>query len=508
MSTSTARASMPASSACASVLPTAATWGSVKVTRGEPSLRRSPRPSRPRIVLGGDPGLVLAHVGEQRAAVDVADRVEPVAAARPAAGRRSRGSRARRLDPDASPGRCRRCAACGRRRRGSPPPRPRRRPRARRRPRSPSRRTDSPCAPVRTSTPQLSRSASATCSPANGSSRGSSRSLALDQGDRRCRASTRPAPARRRPARRRARSCSPGTSLRGRRLAVVPGARPRRGRRSAASPRCCRWRRRPPCAPRSDVVADDHAPLAVEPALAAEQLDPALLQPGQLAGVVEVVDHLVAAVEHRLRRRARRSPPRRRPARASPRPAARRGAAAPSTACRRSRSTRRRPGAARRSPPRGRRRRAARRRPRPAGPAPITIASKLALAHRTTLPHRTLTRLSDIAYADPDVAVHPGCRPCAYARVGGVSGGPRRRWGLPGGGSPPCEICGSHSSQLGQVPVPVAEQLHRRRQQHAAHQRRVDQHRHREADAQLLEDRAARASRRSRTPRPSPRPRW
>ena len=44
-----------------------------------------------------------------------------------------------------------------------------------------------------------------------------------------------------------------------------------------------------------------NAPLAVEPPLAAEELDPAFLQPGQLAGVVEVVDHLVAAVEHRLR---------------------------------------------------------------------------------------------------------------------------------------------------------------------------------------------------------------
>ena len=50
----------------------------------------------------------------------------------------------------------------------------------------------------------------------------------------------------------------------------------------------------------SVVVADRHPPLAVELSLAAEQLDPALLEPGQLAGVVEVVDHLVAAVEHRL----------------------------------------------------------------------------------------------------------------------------------------------------------------------------------------------------------------
>ena len=46
-------------------------------------------------------------------------------------------------------------------------------------------------------------------------------------------------------------------------------------------------------------------------------------------------------VEHRRRRRARRSPPRARPGCAAPRPAARPGAAAPSTACTRRRSTRR-----------------------------------------------------------------------------------------------------------------------------------------------------------------------
>ncbi len=36
-------------------------------------------------------------------------------------------------------------------------------------------------------------------------------------------------------------------------------------------------------------------------ACAAEEVDPTFFQPGQLAGVVEVVDHLVAAVEDRLR---------------------------------------------------------------------------------------------------------------------------------------------------------------------------------------------------------------
>ena len=77
---STARASMPASSADSSVCPTAATCGSVKTTRGEsgpPALLVEPRVAAEDHV-GGDPGVVLAHVREQRAAVGVADRVEPV----------------------------------------------------------------------------------------------------------------------------------------------------------------------------------------------------------------------------------------------------------------------------------------------------------------------------------------------------------------------------------------------------------------------------------------------
>ena len=49
------------------------------------------------------------------------------------------------------------------------------------------------------------------------------------------------------------------------------------------------------------LLADDDPALAIESPLAAKQLDAAFLQPGQLAGVVEVVDHLVAAVEDRLR---------------------------------------------------------------------------------------------------------------------------------------------------------------------------------------------------------------
>ena len=54
--------------------------------------------------------------------------------------------------------------------------------------------------------------------------------------------------------------------------------------------------------------------------------------------------------------------------------------------------------------------------------------------------------------------------------------------------SSPWSKCGSHSSHDGEVPVPLAEQLHRRRQQDAADDRRVDQDRGREPDAELLEE--------------------
>ena len=48
------------------------------------------------------------------------------------------------------------------------------------------------------------------------------------------------------------------------------------------------------------LVADNHPALAVEAAGAAEELDAAFFEPGQLGGVVEVVDDLVAALEDRL----------------------------------------------------------------------------------------------------------------------------------------------------------------------------------------------------------------
>ncbi len=47
------------------------------------------------------------------------------------------------------------------------------------------------------------------------------------------------------------------------------------------------------------VVADDDPPLAVEPPVSPDERDAALLEPGDHRAVVEVVDDLVAAREHR-----------------------------------------------------------------------------------------------------------------------------------------------------------------------------------------------------------------
>ena len=58
-----------------------------------------------------------------------------------------------------------------------------------------------------------------------------------------------------------------------------------------------------------DLVADPHPALAVEPGLAAHELDAAFVQPRQLDGVVEVVDDLVTAGEYarRVERRLRQA---------------------------------------------------------------------------------------------------------------------------------------------------------------------------------------------------------
>ena len=84
------------------VWPTAATCGSVKITRGAsgPSAPCSAA-CPPEHVVGGDRGLVLRHVRERRAAVEVADHVEPVAARGPGSARRPRRSR-RRSSPTVS----------------------------------------------------------------------------------------------------------------------------------------------------------------------------------------------------------------------------------------------------------------------------------------------------------------------------------------------------------------------------------------------------------------------
>ena len=173
LGTSTARASMPASCALASVWPTAATCGSVKVTRGlsAPSQRSSTVAAEDAV--GGDAALVLAHVGQQDAAVGVADRVEPVVAGRRAACRRPRSGA--RAPGRGRRGRGRRSGCAGRRPRGSR----RRRRSSRRR----ARRVTRPFAArdgrrlgVGADLDAARRASAAhTCSPANGSSRASRR---------------------------------------------------------------------------------------------------------------------------------------------------------------------------------------------------------------------------------------------------------------------------------------------------------------------------------------------
>ena len=83
VSTSTQRTRSPAFSAAASVRPTAPTCGSVKITRGEapPSERRRTLFAEDRV--GREPRLVLPHVRQERATVDVTDGVEPVAPGHP-----------------------------------------------------------------------------------------------------------------------------------------------------------------------------------------------------------------------------------------------------------------------------------------------------------------------------------------------------------------------------------------------------------------------------------------
>ena len=67
----------PAARASASVRPTAHTCGSVNVTRGTMPWEATSATSCAQDRRGGDPAVVLAHVGEQREPVAVADRVQP-----------------------------------------------------------------------------------------------------------------------------------------------------------------------------------------------------------------------------------------------------------------------------------------------------------------------------------------------------------------------------------------------------------------------------------------------
>ena len=151
--------------------------------------------------------------------------------------------------------------------------------------------------PVRTSTP-YSSSASVTCAHAYSSSRGSSRrspsiSVTCEPSVwNACDISTPTTPPPMITSRLR-------DLLRGRRLAVGPGVvdrvqpldRRHRGQRAGGEDDGAR---------RLELlVADPHPPLAGELADAAHERDAAVLEPRQLRRVVEVVDDLVAAVEHR-----------------------------------------------------------------------------------------------------------------------------------------------------------------------------------------------------------------
>ena len=89
-----------------------------------------------------------------------------------------------------------------------------------------------------------------------------------------------------------------GNLLRGRRLDVRP--RSRLGEARHRRDRRCAARRDDDRLPRDErLVSDRHATLAVEPAVSADEGDTAVGQPGHHRRVVEVVDDLVAAREHR-----------------------------------------------------------------------------------------------------------------------------------------------------------------------------------------------------------------
>ena len=345
------------------VWPTAATCGSVKITRGAsgPSAPCSTALSLPSTWSAGDRGLVLGHVRERRAAVEVADHVEPVVAGRRGSARRPR--RSRRARARRSRARAPRPAACARPRRAA-----RRRSRvaavAERhrdlvavapRPRSPSGRCG-----CRRPAPRAPR---VTCSQANSSSRGEQPPLALDQRDARAERAVGLAhldaddaaahddqPVRDRLARSSPRGWSTGLASAspsiGGIAGVVPPARITARRTSiVSSPTTTRFSPSSRPQPRYSAIPRSSSHGSCELSSRSWMIS---------SRRVEHRLHVELAVD-RLGRAGDRGAPRR---------AARRAAAAPSTACRPRTSTRRRPCGPRRSRPRARPRPAARPPPR------------------------------------------------------------------------------------------------------------------------------------------------
>ena len=289
------------------------------------------------------PALVLAHVREQRAAVDVADRVEPVVA------RRSAGlvdlDRLARLEPDGLEAEVR------------PSPAPadgdeqlRRRclvPSSSVTVTSPSRATATARQPVRTSTPGLAQRRLDLLRRRTAPRARSARGEPLEQGDLRAERGPRLRELDADDA-----AAEDDEALRDllgrRRLAVRPRAAPRRGPGSAARTRplpvaittACRARarrrrRRRAARRRAAVAAHERrrrAPRARAPGPSRRDRGSPRRARASTGGDVEPVGAHARA-------------------RAPPRPAARPAAAAPWTACRRRRSTRRRRGAARRARP-------------------------------------------------------------------------------------------------------------------------------------------------------------
>ena len=214
------------------------------MTRGTTSWSATSTAGSPSDHVAGQAGLVLAHVGQERPAVAVADGVEPAAVAPRRAELLVHLDVASGLEPDQRRGRGPRWRAGGRRRRGARRPRRRaRRPAWRTGPPSPARHADARDAGEHLDALGLERRP--TSSPAKGSSRPSSRappSITVTSSE---------------PSRRNAWAISPPIapppSTRSRRGTAwppwpsgCPTARRRADRRRAGSPARCRWPARPP----------------------------------------------------------------------------------------------------------------------------------------------------------------------------------------------------------------------------------------------------------------------